>query len=101
VVLKTIVLGENATYGEAEPRIINLSSQSSGQDYKLVFTLHFRELDTRNQPLKGYLIAVQEGTLTGSSQIVVSYAGTEVSPGGKKAMNGGNLVLTKIKVDLI
>lgn len=101
VVLKTNVLGENATYGEAEPRVINLSSQVYGQEYKLIFTLHFRELDTRNEPLRGYLISVQQGTATGNSQIVVSYAGTELNPGGKKAMNGGNLVLTKIKVDLI
>jgi hypothetical protein len=101
VVIKTNVLGENATYGEAEPRIINLSSQIYGQDYKLIFTLHFRELDTRSQPLKGYLIAVQQGTVTGNSQVMVSYAGTEVNPGGKKAANGGDIILTKIKVDVI
>jgi len=101
VVLKTNVLGENATYGEAEPRIINLSSQSYGSDYKLSFSLHFRELDTRNEPLKGYLIAVQQGTVTGTSRVVISYAGTEVNPSGRRAMNGGNLILTKIKVDLM
>jgi len=98
VVLKTNVLGENATYGEAEPRIINLSSQSFGQEYKLIFKLHFRELDTRNQPLKGYLIALEEGTITGNSQVAVSYAGTEVKTGA--AANLGNLVITKIKVDV-
>ncbi|MCX6814235.1 MAG: hypothetical protein NTY20_01080 [Candidatus Aenigmarchaeota archaeon] len=99
VVLKTNVLGENATYGEAEPRIINLSSQSYGPDYKLIFTIHFRELDTRNEPLKGYLIALQQGTITGTSQVVLSYAGTEVKPG--TAANGGDIILTKIKVDVI
>jgi len=99
VVLRTNVLGENATYGEAEPRIINLSSQASGSDYKLIFNLHFRELDTRNDPLKGYLIGVQQGTVTGNSQVMVSYAGTQVIPNG--AANGGDIVLTKIKVDVV
>jgi hypothetical protein len=99
VVLKTNVLGENATYGEAEPRVINLSSQSYGQDYKLVFTVHFRELDTRNQPLKGYLIAVEQGTITGANQVVISYAGTQVISNG--AANGGDLILTKIKIDAV
>ncbi len=99
VVLKTNVLGENATYGEAEPRVINLSSQNFGQEYKLIFTLHFRELDTRNEPLKGYLIAVQQGTVAGTSRVVVSYAGTEVKQ--NKAANDGDLILTKIKVDLM
>jgi hypothetical protein len=99
VVLKTNVLGENATYGEAEPRIINLSSQSYGSDYKLIFSLHFRELDTRNEPLKGYLIAVQQGTVTGTSRVVISYAGTEVKLGS--GANGQDLILTKIKVDLM
>lgn len=99
VVLKTNVLGENATYGEAEPRIINMSSVSSGSSNKLVFTLHFRELDTRNQPLKGYLIAVEQGAMTGSGQVVISYAGTEISP--VPAANGGTLIITKIKVDVV
>jgi hypothetical protein len=99
VVLKTNVLGENATYGEAEPRIINLSSSVSSGSNKLIFTLHFRELDTRNQPLKGYMIAVKQGTMTGTSQVVVSYDGTEVKQNG--AANGGDLIITKIKVDVV
>ena len=99
VILKTNVLGENATYGEAEPRVINLSSESSGSEYKLVFTLHFRELDTRNQPSRGYLIAVQAGTTSGNSQVTVSYAGTEIKPGA--SASGGDLVVTKIRVDLV
>jgi hypothetical protein len=99
VILKTNVLGENATYGEAEPRVINLSSQTFGSEYKLIFTLHFRELDTRNQPFRGYLIAVQEGAVTGTSQVTVSYAGTEIKPGA--SASGGDLVVTKIRVDLV
>jgi len=99
VVLKTNVLGENATYGEAEPRIINLSSETLGSEYKLFFTLHFRELDTRNQPSRGYVIAVQPGAVTGNSQVSVSYAGTEIIPGGAASL--GDLVVTKIKVDLV
>jgi hypothetical protein len=98
VVLKTNVLGENATYGEAEPRIINMSSVISGQN-RLVFNIHFRELDTRDQPLKGYLIAVKKGTMTGTGQVVVSYDGTEVS--SVPAANGGSLIVTKIKLNIV
>ncbi|MCJ7816665.1 MAG: hypothetical protein MUP55_02295 [Candidatus Aenigmarchaeota archaeon] len=47
------------------------------------------------------MIAVQQGTVTGTSRVVISYAGTEVNPGGRRAMNGGDLILTKIKVDLM
>jgi len=100
VILKTNVLGENATYGEAEPRVINLSSETVGSDYKLLFNLHFRELDTRNQPSKGYLIAVQEGSVTGNSQVTVSYAGTEIIP-APAAASGGELIVTKIRVDIV
>jgi hypothetical protein len=98
VVLKTSVLGENAIYGEAEPRVINLSSASSNQN-KLVFTLHFRELDSMAQPPKGYIIAVRQGAVAGASHVVMSYDGTEVKQNG--AANGGNLIVTKIKIDIV
>jgi len=99
VVLRTNVLGENATYGEAEPRVINMSSTISESLNKLIFNIHFRELDTRSQPPKGYLIAVQKGAVTGSSQVVVSYAGTMLL--NNLAANGGDLIVTKIKVDVV
>jgi hypothetical protein len=99
VVVKTNVLGENATYGEAEPRVINMSSGMSGAGNRLTFNIHFRELDTRSQPQKGYVIAVQQGAITGSGQVVMSYAGTEVKPGG--AANLGDLIVTKIRIDVV
>ena len=99
VVLKTNVLGENATYGEAEPRIINMSSLVSGSGNRLTFNIHFRELDTRGQPPKGYLIAIKQGSITGSSQVALSYAGTEITPGA--AANGGDLIVTKIRIDVV
>ncbi|MEM5812606.1 MAG: hypothetical protein QW286_02705 [Candidatus Aenigmatarchaeota archaeon] len=98
VVLKTNILGENATYGEGEPRIITLSSQPYGQDYKLIFKIHYRELDMKNYPYKGYKIAIERGTISGTSSIKISYSGTEVIPGG--AMTGSDLILTKIRVDV-
>jgi flagellin-like protein len=98
VVLKTNVLGENGTYGEAEPRIINLSSESYGSDYRLIFTLHYRELDTSKEPLKGYLITLKTGEIAGTSRVVVSYDGTDVSGTAK---NGGPLVRTRIKVSVV
>ena len=99
VVLKTNVLGENGTYGEAEPRVINLSSESFPPDYRLVFTLHYRELDTRNEPVKGYLISLKTGDRVGSNRMIVSYDGTDIVAGGAK--NGGPLVRTKIKVSVV
>jgi len=99
VVLRTNVLGENATYGEAEPRVINMSSAVSDSINKLIFNIHFRELDTRSQPPKGYIIGVEKGAVTGSSQVIVSYAGTKLMNG--EAANNGDLIVTKIKVDVV
>jgi len=96
VVLRTNVLGENATYGEAEPRIITMSSQSYNPGYKLTLKLHYRELDVKDDT-KGYIIAIVRGSVTGSSEVVVSYGGTETS----ESMNGGDLIRTKIKVDVV
>jgi len=98
VFLKTNILGENATYGEAEPRVISMISQSYGSAYKLIFKLHYRELDMKDDDT-GYKIAMKEGSISGSNEIVLSYDGTTEITGG--SMNGGNLVLTKIKVDLV
>lgn len=97
VVLKTNVLGEYAAYGEAEPRIITMTSQPYSPDYRLKFKLHYRELDTKNPPYNGYKIAIENGTVTGSNQIVVSYIGSVKS--GTTA-NGGDLFLTRIRVDV-
>jgi hypothetical protein len=100
VILKTSVLGENATYGEAEPRIINMTSESAPPDYKLNFNLHYRELDTRDQPYKGYKIALERGSITGSNQVVVSYDRTEILS-GQRADKQGDLIVTYIKISVV
>jgi hypothetical protein len=97
VFLKTNVIGENATYGDAEPRIISLSSQPYASGYKMTLKMHYRELDTKNPPYRGYKIELERGSITGSNQVVVSYRTTE----SKTAMNGGPLVSTKIRVDVV
>ncbi len=101
VILKTSILGDNATYGEAEPRIMSMSTGSYATGSKISLRLRYRELDTTTQPFRGYQISLVAGSISGTEQVILSYAGTEVNPGGKKAMNGGDLFLTKIKVDAV
>jgi hypothetical protein len=97
VYLKTNVLGEKATYGDAEPRVITLTSEPLNPGHKLILKLHYRELDTKNEPLRGYRIDLEKGSITGSNQAIVSYQGTSYGV----AQNGGTLVITRIKVDVV
>ena len=97
VVLKTSILGENATYGEAEPRVIIMNSQPLSPGSMIYLKVHYRELDTIGRPYRGYKIAIIPGALSGNNQVKVSFAGTEVMPA--QAKNGGDLILTKIRID--
>ena len=97
VVLKTSVLGENATYGEAEPRIITMSSKAYGSSYKLALKLHYRELDMKDES-KGYMISLKSGTvsgITGANEIILSYKETQ-----HVTRDGMDIALTIIQVDL-
>jgi hypothetical protein len=98
VILKTNVIGETATYGEAEPRVLSVSSDTFSAGQKLKVKLHYRELVTKTEPKRGYKISLERGTIAGTSQIRISYSGTQVMPGG--AANGGDLIVTKIRIDV-
>jgi hypothetical protein len=99
VVLKTSILGENATYGEAEARIITMASQPLATGSVISLRVRYRELDTVSRPYRAYKIAIVPGSISGTDQVKLSYAGTEVRAG--QGMNGGDLILTKIKVDTV
>ena len=95
VLLKTTSFGEVGTYGESEPRIITLTGEGFGTGYKMEIKLHYRELDTKT---KGYKIALKPTTLTGGKSVRLSFDRNLVQPGN--ASNGGDLILTYIKIDL-
>jgi hypothetical protein len=90
---------DNATvarYGET-PGVVSMRGESGGGFHTLTFTLRYRELDS-DEPWRGYKIQLlnQSGTLSGSGKIIISYGGPETRAG--RANNGGDLVLSKIRV---
>lgn len=93
------VVSEIGTYGESSPSVISLTSETSGTGYIIPIKLHFRELDTKSTPKRGYKIALKTGggKQTGTNSLTLSYDGTEKIPGG--AANGGDLILTYILVE--
>jgi hypothetical protein len=95
VLIRTASFEEVGTYGESEPRVIILSSESLGTGYNMRMRLHYRELDTET---RGYIIALNPVTQTGNREIRVSFDRNLVQPGN--ASNGGELVLTYVSVKL-
>ena len=98
VPLNTNVLGEVAPYGETNG-VITMRQILEGSQYKLIFKIHYRELDTRTIPIEGYKILLEPEVMTGHQKISISFGGTSVIPGG--AANGGSLTVTRIKIDTI
>jgi hypothetical protein len=94
--LKTSSLEEVGTYGESEPRIITLTVEPHATQYKMIFKLHYRELDTET---KGYKIALNNITTVGNKKITVSFDKNEIEPGN--ASNMGDLILTFINVEVV
>lgn len=88
--------GTVARYGET-PSVISLKGQAAHAGYALIFSLRYRELDS-NEPLRGYKIQLmsQSGKLSGNSKIIISYGNPETRTG--RAQNGGDLIVSKIKV---
>lgn len=97
VPVATGTLGEVGIYGEAEPRVITLNVSSYQGKYLMRLVLHYRELDVES-PKKGYKIVLDGEKVTGKERISLSFDKNEIKPG--EAANGGDLVLTHIKVDL-
>lgn len=95
VLIKTSSFGEVGVYGETEPRIITMTSQDFGTGHKMTIKLHYRELDTET---KGYKIALNPILALGERSVKVSYDKNVVQQG--TASNGGDLVLTQMKVEI-
>lgn len=97
--LNTNVLGEVAPFGETEG-VITIRQVSYGDVYKIILKLHYRELDTRTTPRKGFKIMLESGSLAGNQKIRVSYSKEPSTiPGG--AANDGDLILTYIGIDTV
>ena len=98
VPLNTNVLGEVAPYGETNG-VITMRQTMKGQQYIMIFKLHYRELDTKAFPKEGYKIILKPEAMAGQQKITVSFAGTSVILDA--AVNGGPLTTTSIKVQMI
>ncbi len=84
-------------YGEAEPRIITLSTLSTGGNlYQLRFKIHYRELITKT---KGYRIALDSVSKSGNKRITVTFDKKEIQP--LQASNNGDLILNYVKITVI
>lgn len=99
VFFNTVDNGTVARYGET-PGVISLNGQPASTGYTLIFSLRYRELDS-SEPMKGYKIQLmsQSDKLGGNSKIIISYGSPEIRAG--RAQNGGDLVVSKIKVQPI
>ena len=91
---------EVGTFGENEPRVITVKQESSGTQYKLIFKLHYIELDVEGDSPKGFKIALSApDTSAGGEEVIVSFGGSVVQAG--QAENGWDLALTLVNVDVI
>ncbi|MBI4019767.1 MAG: hypothetical protein HY367_00420 [Candidatus Aenigmarchaeota archaeon] len=99
VPLRTTFLGDVGKFGEAEPRVIDVTVAREGTRYRMVLKAQYRELDTATTPLRGFKIMLNPlGRGVGTDRVVVSYGGNEAMPGA--AANAGELILTRINVEL-
>ncbi|UCC91364.1 MAG: hypothetical protein JSV39_03560 [Candidatus Aenigmatarchaeota archaeon] len=98
VLFNTMDNGTLARYGET-PGVISLSGKATATGtYMLRFSLRYRELDS-DEPWRGYKIQLKEsGADSGNNKIFISYDGSETQSGG--AVNGGDLIISKIKVQI-
>jgi hypothetical protein len=96
VPLNTNNIEEVAPYGETHG-VITLSERMSGP-YVVEHKLHYRELDNSDEPYRGYKIVLSSGTGTGTSEMVIRYAGSDTSG---TAMNGGPLDVVRIEVFVV
>jgi hypothetical protein len=100
VIFNTVDNGTVARYGE-KPSVISLRGKTTPSSlYTLIFTLRYRELDS-TEPWKGYKIQLTSlsGNVNGNNRIIISYGGSETRAG--QAHNGGDLVVSKVKVQPI
>lgn len=98
--IKTSNMQSVAVYGEAQSRIITLEVDPFDGAYIMYVKMKYRELDKNTYPRKGYLIDLIPLTgVEGKNSITVSFGGSEVITGG--AANDGDLILTKINVELV
>jgi hypothetical protein len=98
VPIKTTSLEEPGIYGEAQPRIILMSVNSYESQHVMTINMHYRELDTNTIPRKGFLIRLVPVSDLGKKYVTVSFGGTETLSGA--AVNRGDLIVTKINVEL-
>jgi len=94
------VTSEVGVYGEASPGVITLSTATVSTGYGISLNIHYRELDTKTSPLKGYKIVLTTdsgGIETGAGKMTISFDKTYTSG---TAQNGGPLVVTEIKVSI-
>ncbi len=96
VLFNTMDNGTIARYGET-PGVISLrvKKETTGT-YTLKFYLRYRELDSE-EPWRGYKIQmIKSGPDSGNNRIIISYDGSETQ--SEEAVNGGDLIISKIKV---
>ncbi len=96
VIIKTTSFGEVGTYGASEPRIITMTGEDAGTGHIIKIKLHYRELLSST---KGYKIALDPIKSTGTSSVKVSFDRNIVQ--SEAAANGGDLILTHIKLDVL
>ena len=93
---------QSGTYGISKPGIITLTEEVAGGKFRMRIKIHYRELDTKESPYRGYkiLLETEDGEIkTGNRGIIISYEKDTVDSGS--AENAGDLVLTHIKLEPI
>lgn len=96
------VISEEGTYGISSPGVISMTSRRGPSGYIMMIKLHFRELETKTVPRKGYKILLNPGATTavsGTSEMTISFVKTETQASACCG-GAGPLLATHIKVDL-
>lgn len=95
------VISEVGTYGVSSPGVVSMTSTKDPMGYVMRIKLHFRELDTRSAPQRGYKVLLDTPTSsveTGTSTVTASFTRTETLPNACCG-NAGPLVTTLVTVE--
>jgi hypothetical protein len=96
------VISEAGTYGVSSPGVVSMTSVKDPTGYIIRIKLHFRELDTKTVPQRGYKVLLETPTTsmeTGTSAAAISFVKTETQQNACCG-NAGPLVASTIMVEV-
>lgn len=96
------VISDTGTYGVSSPGVVSMTSVKDPAGYIIKIKLHFRELDTKTVPQRGYKVLIDTPTNsmeTGTSMATISFVKTETQQNACCG-NAGPLVASTIMAEV-